>query len=307
MLCISISKSYIRYFSVKDNNIIKLDAIKLENKLDYNYKTADKFFEDLSAVFSIMAKQGLDSHKDLAISLPAQWTDLSIYSIDSGLSSKDKLEFFNWKNKQKYGKRVDDFIFQYYPIKDHNPDQYLVVGYQQKLKNELIQSALGKSFKIKFIDIDIFAVLNSIKYMRLDDGLEEYAILISHENGKDHSTLVVGKDGSIINYLEINTSLDKNPIVKNAAPIDNDLYSDIISISRNKEANLVYLSGILVFNRVNSPIFKEILKLHKNKIIVPEIQQNDQLFASNQLTGENHKIDDYLDVFGLVVREADKK
>ena len=302
MLCLSISELYLRYFSVTDNKIESKSQIDLGKKLDFQKDTADKFYNNLSAIFNIISEQNNKSPEKLAISVPTSWVDLSIYNLDNELSVKEKVEYFEWKNQQRFGQSVKDFTFQYYPMEMEQIPKYLIVAYPKKMKNCLIKSAYKENFTIQFIDIDIFAALRAVNYLNLANNLESFALSLSSNNV--NLPVIIIEDNNIINYLELNLNNLNSPVIKNAQPISDKLLNELISVHKDKKQMLKELSGIFTVGDENNLAIVQNNKRNKIEMIdltdlLIKINSNNPIVEKDKIL---NGISDYLEVLGLFAR-----
>jgi len=302
MLCLSISELYLRYFSVTDNKIESKSQIDLGKKLDFQKDTADKFYNNLSAIFNIISEQNNKTPEKLAISVPTSWVDLSIYNLDNELSVKEKVEYFEWKNQQRFGQSVKDFTFQYYPMEMEQIPKYLIVAYPKKMKNCLIKSAYKENFTIQFIDIDIFAALRAVNYLNLANNLESFALSLSSNNV--NLPVIIIEDNNIINYLELNLNNLNSPVIKNAQPISDKLLNDLISVHKDKKQVLKELSGIFTVGDENNLAIVQNNKRNKIEMIdltdlLIKINSNNPIVEKDEIL---NGISDYLEVLGLFAR-----
>ncbi|MCF7886747.1 MAG: hypothetical protein K9M80_09650 [Candidatus Marinimicrobia bacterium] len=308
MLCLSITESYLRYFLISNGKINSIGRIDLGDKLDLKNKTADKFYNDLSAVFSILSDQNSNLAKNLAIAIPSQWADFSIYKIDPDLTEKDKLEYFEWKNSQKFGAKSTQNTYQYYPLESTSYENYLAIAYPTQLKNCLIKSALGNNFTVDFIDIDIFSVLNSVQYSELNNNLDSYAIWSASDN-QNHAILTI-KNGVVSNYIEINPSLPNNTIVKNALPLEQNLIDELKNIYNNDAGQSDLFSKIFMFSHNNTEFIQNVTQSSKNIIQVPNVLKIINAYdldLASQGKSINTTASEYLDVLGLFIRGVNPK
>jgi hypothetical protein len=170
------------------------------------------------------------------------------------------------------------------------------------MKNCLIKSAYKENFTIQFIDIDIFAALRAINYLNLTKNLESFALCLS---GNNHNLpVIITENNNIINYLELNLNNLKNPVIKNAQPINEKLLSELISVRQDNKHILKELSGI--FSMGDKENIAVIRNNGKNKIekidltdLLVKININDQIAAKDEVLTA---ISDYLDVLGLFAR-----
>ena len=301
MLCISLSKSYL-HFAVIQNGLIKnINKISLANKLDINPSAAGRFYNNLSAAFSILNQKSGFSSSNISVLIPSEWVDIDIYQVDPDLSKQEKQHFFSWNNNKRFGNNVTDFLFQYYPL--NNSTNYLTIGYPKKLKDNFLQLSATYDFDIKHIGLDMFSVSNILGDLNVSS---DYGIWKAHSNNSSQSFLFV-KNNTIYNYLELalnNFSLDK--IVKNANPISKKLFQVIDKLGVEPLGNN-FLSDFYLFSpNINQDYYTDVYN-SASHLQVPnffdEIQGLRELFGRDESSFEQAQ---WLPLLSLILKYKKK-
>ena len=139
--------------------------------------------------------QGLPGRPNsISFALNRIWSLISIHHVDSGLPDDEKDEFVKWETVKKLGYTSNDYLIDTYLLTDELPNysKYLSVAINNNIIQMFQSISSSVDIPVEFVDVDIFAGLNSILFTYAQARTGKVAIVRHHD---DNYSVTVVKDG----------------------------------------------------------------------------------------------------------------
>ncbi len=206
MLAVSLSANFVRYGQlVKNENSISIELVS-KKPLAFKFEPGMLNNPDLAAklesVFLEIRSALPVPDRFLALSIPCDWFNVTVNSLDLGLEEDKIAEILDWNEQQRTGEVFSQKFVQHYPLKQcefETKRDYLTISYFKQLGRVLNQACQPAGFNIKAFDLNIFSAVNALeRIFRNANGASWGAWLIGEER---HALLLV-KSGEFDQYLE---------------------------------------------------------------------------------------------------------
>ncbi len=181
--------------------------------------------------------EGLQGHPNsISFALNRSWSLISVHHVDSGLPDDEKDEFVKWEAEKKLGYSSNDYLIDIYPLTEELPkySKYLSVA----IKNNLIQmfQSISSSVDIpvEFVDVDIFAGINSVLFTYAQARTGKVAIL---RHLDDNYSVTILKDGEFTGNAFFHIEKDSSTYLLDRTEKDKGFEELITSLSADNNSD----------------------------------------------------------------------
>ncbi|MCH7887149.1 MAG: hypothetical protein IIA58_04235 [Candidatus Marinimicrobia bacterium] len=184
----------------------------------------------------------------ISFALNRLWSLISVHHVDSGLPDDEKDEFVKWEAEKKLGYSSNDYLIDTYLLTEELPkySKYLSVA----INNNLIQmfQSLSSSVDIpvEFVDVDIFAGINSVLFTYAQARTGKVAIL---RHLDDNYSVTILKDGEFTGNAFFHVDNDGSTYLLDRTEKDQGFEELITSLSADNNSDpLKVVEKLFIYN-----------------------------------------------------------
>jgi len=311
MLAVSLSANFVRYGQlVKNEDSISIEMVSkkpLPFKFEPGMLKSPELAAQLESLFLDIRSTLPVPDRFLALSVPSDWFNITVNSIDLGLEGDKVAEILDWNEKQRLGEVFNQKFVQHYPLTQRDFESkrdYLTVSYFKELGRAINRACQPAGFTIKVFDLNIFSAAAALERLYKEKNGEKWGVW---RIGEDRHALLIVRGGEFNQYIEF--VLDENSgyqILTNSNPAEDGekVVSQINDLRNFSSEELGYLDNLYFFtHNVDSEFYNMLLTydVANLKCINPfeKIKPVDLFKDDGEGTGA---MSQFLDVLGLLFR-----
>lgn len=311
MLALSLSTNFVRYGQlVKNGDSITIEMIS-KKPLPFKFETpllnSPDLVTNLEALFLDIRSTLPVPDRFLALSIPSDWFNVTVNSIDLGLESDKVVEILDWNEQQRLGEIFSQKFVQHYPLAQREFESkrdYLTISYFKELGRAINRACQPSGFNIKVFDLNVFSAATALERLYKENNGKKWGVWCI---GEDRHILLIVKDNEFNQYIEFKFDGDSGyNILVNSSPAEDGerIVSQINDIRNFNSEEMVLVDNLYFFtHNVDSEFYNMLLTydISNLKCIDPfeKIKPFDIYKEDGEGTGA---MSQFLDVLGLLFR-----
>jgi len=267
MLAVSLSANFVRYGQlVKNGNSLSIEMIS-KKPLSFKFEPVLLKSPDLAAklesVFMEIRSTLPVPDRFLALSVPSDWFNITVNSLDVGLENEKVAEILDWNEQQRLGDIFSQKFVQHYPLTPNaskSRHDYLTISYFKELGRVINRACQPAGFTIKVFDLNIFSAATALERLFKGANGNKWGVW---QIGEDRHALLIIKSDEINQYLEF--TFDENigyKILTNSNPAEDGekIISQINDLKNFSSEELGLIDNLYFFtHNVDSEFYNMLL------------------------------------------------
>lgn len=184
----------------------------------------------------------------ISFTLNRLWSVISVHHVDSGLPEDEKDEFVKWEASKKFGYSSNKYLIDIYPLTEELPkyNKYLSIAIDNNIIEMFQSISSSVDIPVEFVDVDIFAGLNSVLFSYPQARTGKVAIV---RHNDDIYSITMVKDGEFTGNAFFHVESDGSTYMLDRTEKDAGFEDLITSLSADNSADpLTIVDKLFIYN-----------------------------------------------------------